>query len=131
MQPAGKYAERTQVSVAASIEEAKAVLRRYGVEEIAVVESPRGRCIAWRYEGAPYRIAIDAPPSGPKKEQQERQQWRAVVLVLKAILETGPVAGMNTRAMLLPYMQLPTGQTVAEAAPQIQSTGWAALMPKD
>lgn len=131
MQPAGVYAARTDVPVSRSIEEVKECLKRYGVQEVAVLESPSAKCIAWRLGGTPYRINVATPEPGQKQAQQERQRWRAVVLVVKAILETAPQAGMDAHALLLPYMVLPNGQTVAESAPQIQASGWAALMPKE
>lgn len=128
MQTRGTYAARTDVTVERSIDEARAVLRRYGVEEIAVAESPAGRLIAWRDRGAGYRLNVARPGAGAKAEQQERQQWRALVLVLKAMLETAPVAGLDVDALLLPYRVLPDGRTVAESAPQIEAAGWAALL---
>ena len=131
IKPAGVYASRTEVPTTRSIEEVKECLKRYGVQEVAVLESPSAKCIAWRFAGSAYRITVEVPPHGPKQGQQERQQWRAVVLVVKAVLEVSPTAGMNTQALLLPYMVLPDGRTVAESAPQIESSGWAALMPKD
>jgi hypothetical protein len=118
--PRGTFAATTNVSVDASITEIKAVLKRYGVTDIITLETAQKRGIGWNYEGKSYRLVISVESS----EQRNRQKFRALLLLIKTILETAPVAGIDAAAMLLPHMVLEDGRTVAESAPQIKAIGW-------
>lgn len=139
----GRYARNTQVPVARSKQEAEAILRRYGADEIIMGESAARSTgfVQFLYCGLPVRIAVPLPdssdakfwwtPAGKRKREPNearrewekacRQQWRFLCLLLKAQLEAIENGLVKAEEVFLPWFVLASGRTVTEeAAPALR-----------
>jgi len=153
MTPRGIYAAETTVSVEKSLAELRQILKRYESSGFAYLEDGENQCetVAWKMGGRPYRITISVPhyasnecwftDTGKRRTEAQakayagqihRQRWRAVVLVVKAMLEGGEAMGFDPEQLMIPYLVLTDGRTLAELAPehvpQIQARGWVGLL---
>lgn len=81
----GKYAERTKVAVARSIEQIQRALKRYGADSFQYAEEGTRAGIAFKAAGRMVRMTVQLPTDD---EQGERQRWRAMLLVVSAKLES-------------------------------------------
>jgi hypothetical protein len=128
--PRGKFAAKTDVPAERTMAEIEATLQRYGCQQFArLTDRDAGtETIAWRTEGAGYRITIH----GTEKDQVRRQRWRATLLAIKAVLEWSAINEVPVSALLMPHLVLADGRTVAESTPvavaQIAGRGWSALL---
>lgn len=132
------YAENTEVSVAKSIGEIVALIKKAGANRIAQAEEPSRVIIqfflndrllrftvnypSWRdvpqYNGQ-HRFQTDAQRQA-KAEQRHRQRARALLLVIKAKLESVESGVETFEEAFLSNVVMPGGQTVGEMAmPQI------------
>lgn len=135
------YAEKTSVPVERSEAEIKAVIKRYGASSFASFESGTEAKIAFEMSGrrVVFRLPLPDPkaksftqtPTGKTRsigeaskahEQACRSRWRALLLSIKAKLESVE-AGIETfEDAFLAHIQMPDGQTVSEhVKPRIQS----------
>jgi hypothetical protein len=129
------YAKGTEVSIEKSEAELKAVLRRYKAGAIGILEGngqvqlvfemsdrrimmrlpmPRRDDKAFKYQarGQPY------PPAKIEQrwEQACRERWRALLLCVKAKLESVESGIETFDQAFLAHVMLPTGETVGEWA---------------
>ena len=128
-QPRGTYAARTSVTPEQSMAEIEATLKRYGCQDFARLTSlSRGaESIAWVFGGIGYRVTIERGTA----DQIRRQRWRATLLAIKALLEWSEIAGAPVGSLLMPFLVLSDGRTVAESGADMQAIagrGWAALL---
>lgn len=149
-----KYAASTDVPVGRSQAEIERTLRKYGADDIITGSSQRKReaLVQFSYRNLPLALRIPLPdpddpeftktPTGldrsPTAVQQSweaacRQQWRVLLLILKAALEAVENGVLPPEKAFLPWIMLPTGQTVGEAAlPHIErmlTSGEVPLLP--
>jgi len=127
------YAEGTEVSVERSIQEAQSLLRRHAILDVGVTTTRAGGRIQFRTAERAVQFTVLAPgmdddavlfyPSGktrppkdrPKRvEQVERERWRALVLTLKAKLESVEAGVETVEQAFLAQILLPDGTTVAD-----------------
>jgi hypothetical protein len=122
-----RYAERTKVPVAQTRTEIERALARYGADAFGYGWDGDRSVISFRAQGRYVRFAIQIPSS----PQEERQRWRALLLVVKAKLEAVESGITSFEEEFLAHVVLPDNQTVGDwLLPQV----WAAYedggMPK-
>jgi len=130
------YAKETGVSVERSEAEIKRTLRRYGADDITTHSSARRRLafVAFAYESLPVKMTIPLPdpdseefwhsPAGKKKRSPEqarsqwekacRQQWRVLLLLIKAQLEAIANGVVTPQEAFMPWLLLKSGRTIYE-----------------
>lgn len=122
------YAERTAVPVAKSKADVEALLQKAGARAIVMLSDDELAGVGFRVGQIGYRFMLALPAPGPKMPENERAQitrarWRALLLVLKAKVESARSGITTLETELLPYALLPTGATVAdEVAPRLRES---------
>lgn len=135
-----RYAANTKVPVERSKVEIERTLKRYDIEEFFYGTSPRGDGIGFKYNGRTIKFGIPLPKrkdfrdtGGGEADYKRaiRQQWRILLLALKAKLELVD-AGLTTfEDEFLAQTCLQGGQTVSDALrPQIEKMLETGEMPK-
>ena len=129
-----RYANDTKVDPVRTRAEIERTLQRWGIAEFISGVVPGGPVIAFKYKGLTVRIQVQLPleddpevvytpakglkrSAGEQKrvyEQLVRQRWRAMLLLLKAKLESIELGIASFEGEFLPYMVLPSGETVTE-----------------
>jgi len=145
----GRYASKTAVSVENSQREIRGILRRYGADQFSIPENLQTgeATVVCRIRGRVLRVEVPAPdeddygltPSGKLRRGQElrrakdqafRQRWRALKLLLQALLEAVEDGIADFGTVFMPWVMLPNGQTVAQAAaPAIERSCESGTMP--
>jgi len=123
MTRARPYAERTVVPVQQSKNEIERLLQMNGAGAIAMFTDD-GRAVAavaFTMAERSYRFVMPMPRMCAKGSREEkirmqlaRQRWRALLLVLKAKIESARSGVTTLETELLPYAVLPNGRTVAD-----------------
>lgn len=136
------YAEKTTVPVAKTRAEIEALLQKYKAAQYMTAvdhESHRAR-VQFKMRDRFVRFDVRLPElpkyqsSGNmrKHEQAERQRWRALLLVLKAKLESIESQIATFEQEFLAHIVMPGGQTVADltlpAIAQAYATGRVTLL---
>ena len=107
------YAQRTKVPVDRTKTEIEQTLARYGADRFAYF-SERGKAIVV-FEAHERRLRFDLPLADGERELDEvkrRQKWRALLLCIKAKLES-VASGIETfEEAFLAHVVMPDGQTV-------------------
>jgi hypothetical protein len=110
------YASKTKVSADQSRSEIERTLKRYGADRFAYFnESSRAIIV---FEAHNRRIRFDLPlPEGDteKTAQVVRQRWRALLLCIKAKLESVESKIESFESAFLAHVVLPDGRTVGDA----------------
>lgn len=142
------YAENTKVSPESSRAEIERTLTRYGADAFGYGYQDGRAVVSFRCEGRHVRFDVATPPIDDFKytkatkqyrnppqqraaqEQAIRQRWRALALLVKAKLEAVE-AGIETfEVAFMPYVVLPSGETVGEALlPQVAESYESGSMP--
>lgn len=134
------YAEKTSVSVAKSKTDIEKTINRYGADSYAYgCEGPRAT-VGFRLEGKyvrfnmtlPDRGAFTKTPTGKARsaagadkewEQACRSRWRALNLVIKAMLEAVETGIVTFEEAFLAHIMLPDGGTVGDTLlPQLEAS---------
>lgn len=137
------YAEGTDVPVEKSQGEIQRLLRKHGAQQLIIgADEARGLSIVgFTIESRQYRIVLkrrvpekrwSSRPVAKKDtpEQLEREQWRALGLVLKAKLEIASRGDSTVQQEFLAHLVLPNGQTAGEwMEPQIEQAYQGGGMP--
>lgn len=129
------YAEQTKVPVEQTKAEIERTLVRYGADRFAYFTEAGKAVIV--FEAKDRRLRFDLPlPSGDgdKEQKVRRQKWRALLLCIKAKLESVASGIESFEEAFLAHVVLPNGQTVADhIAPRIaesyEGNKMLALMP--
>lgn len=107
------YAARTEVSVDKSRTEIERTLKRYGADRFAYfTEADRAIVV---FEAKQRRIRFDLPvpeAATTKGEQLQRSRWRALLLCIKAKLESVDSKIETFEEAFLAHVVLPDGMTV-------------------
>jgi hypothetical protein len=132
-----KFATKTNVDAMKSQMEIQRILARYGCDNYAYMTQGDHALIGFRAHQRQIKMVIKLPTleessrnkAGAKMaakqahgawEQQVRQRWRALALVVKAKLEAVESGVATFEEEFLPYILLPGGKTVAqEVVPKI------------
>jgi hypothetical protein len=146
-----RYAKQTEVSTERSLAEIRKTVLKYGAEGFMYGESEVGAVLSFVMQGRQVRFMLRLPskqdpqwfqtPTGreckdpnvayKKWEQACRQQWRALLLLVKAKLEAVESGITIFDQEFLAQLVLPNGQTYGDfAAPQIAMVYEKQEMPK-
>ena len=109
------YAANTIVPIERTRGEIEATLKRCGATSFAYF-SEKGRAIVV-FEAADRRIRFDLPvPEGAstKEQQQQRSKWRALLLCIKAKLESVESKIETFEEAFLAHVVMPDGITVGQ-----------------
>jgi hypothetical protein len=114
-----KYAEKTQVPIGRSKAQIEGELVRYGVQEYAFGNSPRGSGIIFKHQSKTYKINVNSPnrdefATQKKFEQAERSRWRLLLICIKAKLNLVQSGQSKFEDEFLAHMILPDGNTVGD-----------------
>jgi len=136
----GVYAKSTSVAAEKSRGEIERVLLRYGADQFVYGWCGEGAMIAFRMNERQIRLTLPMPDRNAREfthspgrgnkrkseaamkawEQATRQRWRALLLVIKAKLESIEVGISTFDDEFLAHILLPNGKTVGEfTIPQI------------
>lgn len=125
------YAKGTDVGVAKSQEEITRIFQRYGVEIYGFMARPGQASVQFQLHGVPVDLAIPLParPTEEKQlnpttgrwvlampiwEQEVKESWRALVLLLKANLEAVDRGLLSAEQAFMAYVALETGGTLGD-----------------
>lgn len=123
------YAKHTTVPVSRSRAGIEKCLERYGASSF-VFGWDRVRkvsAIAFEVDGLMFRIEI--PISAEHTEQEERQRWRILLLVLKAKLEAVECGISTIQEEFLAYVMTPGGTLGQRLLPQLDEIAKNGKMP--
>jgi hypothetical protein len=132
------YAEKTQVPVAQSRAEIERLLERHKAKQYgtAVDYDLLAARVQFRLHDRIVRFVIALPDrqklgEGVRFERAERQRWRALLLVIKAKLESVENKIETFEHAFLSQIVMPNDQTVADIVlPQIAESYKTGKMPK-
>lgn len=151
---AGKYASATDVGAERSRAEIERTLSRYGATQFMYGWDERRAALGFEVAGRQVRFVLPLPdPSDPSFartptgrprakaaaatafEQEVRQRWRALALVIKAKLEAVETGIVGFEQEFLAHLVLPDGATVGDTvAPRLveayESGAVPALLPE-
>lgn len=108
-----RFAQGTDVPVAKSRVEIEGLLAKHGAHQVLIGSDSQKRTgfVGFAIGGRQYRVHIP-PRDGRKADQIEREQWRALLLLLKAKLEVVASGFVTIEQEFLAYTVLPNGSTV-------------------
>ena len=115
-----RYAKRTVVPVSKSRSEIENVVLRYGADQFgSALDNEGGRAmVQFRISSWLVRFIL---PLYQCTEQQQRQRWRALLIVIKAKLEAVESGITTVEEEFLPHIVTPTGETFGQwAVPQLR-----------
>lgn len=131
-----RFASRTGVSIDRSEAEIKKTLQRYGADDIVTGQSARQGKAFVQFWFRKLHVQVDIPlptideerfqltDTGKERSENQiqaeyekacRQQWRVLLLLIKANLEAVENKIMEPQQAFLPWLMLPNGQTVIKA----------------
>lgn len=116
-----RYAARTEVPTSRSQDQVKAELRRVGADQIGVMESSTQAYVVFLVRDIRYRIttAPFKPARGQDVAQEQRRQWRAILLLVKAKV-VSIMEGISTvEREFLADAVMPDGSVWADHAPRM------------
>jgi hypothetical protein len=127
------YAKGTSVSVSSSQQEIGRVLTRYEIDTYRFGQEPGWAVLEFFMAGFPVRIGVPIPPAPtedkvyngrtgrwvqtrPKWEQDVKERWRGLVLLLKANLEAVEMGLVSVEQAFMPFLVLKDGRTLGDVA---------------
>ena len=123
------YAKKTKVPASQTLSEIQAVLKRYGATAFGYANLPGVVMIAFESKGRRLRFKIPVPDEN-KDPQGHRQRWRAMLLAIKAKLESVASGIESFDEAFMAQIVLPDGRTMSEyATPQIANAYKDGKMP--
>jgi hypothetical protein len=133
-----RYAKNTKVSVSKSKQEICNVLDKYGAVDNGIFNNQSGHTSVIYFAFNDLRFQIELPLPDPNLyeykthyEQDVRQKWRCLFLVIKAKLESVE-SGINTfEEAFMPHIVMPDGKTLGRTLlPNLNKAIEAGEMPK-
>lgn len=122
----GKYAVHTKVPAVQSRAEIEKTLARYGAEGFLYGQADGNAMVMFRMNDRHIKFTVPLPEG----EKPIRQRWRALLLVIKAKLESVESDIETFEAAFMANIVLPDGKTVGEIMrPQIKSAYDTGNMP--
>jgi len=143
-----RYAANTEVGIERTQLEIKSVLRRYGAERFVLAEEDKSASIGFTVRHLVVRLDIPLPSvaefmetetgrarkrSVAEKvyEQACRQRWRALLLAIKAKLESVEVGLSTLETEFMPFIVMPDGQTLgSHLMPKLIEAAESGRLPK-
>lgn len=112
------YAATTEVPIPQSKADLERTVRRYGADSFGILEIGNAAHVVFSLEGRKLRFSVQLP----EKDQERRSIWRAVLLTIKAKLESSERGIETFEEAFMANIVMPDGRTVAETAgPQIEA----------
>ena len=109
------YAERTQVPVEKTKTEIEHTLTKYGADRFAYFTEKGSAMIVFEAHDRRLRFKIPLPPGNTARElKAQRQKWRALLLCIKAKLESVAAKIETFEEAFLAHVVMPDGQTVGD-----------------
>jgi hypothetical protein len=137
-----KYAENTSVPVDRSRSEIERILSKYGADQFSAGWTADKAVILFRLKDRYVRIDLPLAVKGVTRDhrkylmgenqvaQENRRRWRALVLYVKAKLESIDSGIVSLDSAFMAHILLPNKQTVGEfLQPQIEQTYKDGKMP--
>jgi hypothetical protein len=141
-----KYATETSVSPEQTLAEIQQMVKRYGASRFAFIDDPQQVGIAFEMQGRRIRFMLPLPTveeamvkvnqtsrtrySESAHQQLIRARWRALLLVIRAKLESIESGIETVEQAFMAQLVLPSGQTMSEwAGPQIAAAYDSGTMP--
>ena len=145
-----KYAEGTEVPISRSRDELERTLTRFGATTQGWLRDDEEKVVrlAFKRNGRGYRFTVklqDAEgcrltPTKQRRsdsvamdlaEAENRRRFRSLANYVKAVMDATDTGIISAEEALLPYMMLPSGETVAEAViPQLASGNYLVNLSK-
>lgn len=132
-----RFAQTTKVPVERTRQEIESVLRRYGADQFISGWEHGRAMLGFRARNRMIRFELVLPPPAKdgraqqRIDQETRQRWRALLLVVKAKLEAVESHIATFEEEFLAHIVLPNNQTVGEyLIPQIASAYESRVMPR-
>lgn len=146
----GTFAKDTNVSPEQTLMDIRKVLTRYKATSFGIVEDRARVGVTFEMQGRRVRLVVPLPSrddaefkyttggrhgyagsfSEPKYEQGIRQRWRALLLTIKAKLESVESQIETFEEAFMAHLVLPDGRTMSEVAiPQIEKAYQTGVMP--
>jgi hypothetical protein len=111
-----RFAASTRVGVDQTRTEIERTLARYGATAFAYMTQQGRAIIAFEAQHRHIKITVPLPAGDTDKEKQEsRQRWRALLLVIKAKLESVESGIETLEEAFFANIVMPDGRTVYEA----------------
>jgi hypothetical protein len=133
VKPVRRFAHGTDVPVAKTRGEIEGLLRKHGAAQIlsGIDHEQRSGFVGFTLRGRQFRIPLLARRDVNRNaDQVEREQWRALLLVVKAKLEFIAAGLATVEGEFLAHLVLPSGRTVAtEIEPHIIEAYESGRMP--
>lgn len=116
------YAVDTKVSVGQTQGEIRVMVNKAGAEMFAIMEENARVQLAFRMKDRNVRFSLPMQPRPPnerpidanRREKVARSRWRALMLVIKAKLESVESGIETFEEAFLSQVQMPSGRTVYE-----------------
>lgn len=145
------YAKGTSVPKERSRAEVEMILTKYGADQVSSGFTAEKAVVMFRMKHRYIRIDLPLPKRGDPKtpnwqrspkdkltyydmakaDQEERRRWRAMVLYVKAKLESVESNIVSFEQAFMGHLVLPNKQTVSEfMQPQIEAAYQGGNMPK-
>ncbi len=121
---AGRYAQYTKVPVSRSKAQIEDVLQRYGATSFQSGWGDGLEMIEFQIKATRIRMVLQSAvwDDGTPNEKQHRQQWRAMLLVIKAKLEAVASEISTLEEEFLAWAVAPNGKTLGEMLlPQLEA----------
>ena len=111
------YAQGTKVEVDQTRADIEKVLHRYGAASFAWFIEPRKARLQFEVHKRFIRFDLPLPESGnAKQERLRREKWRALLLCIKAKLESVASKIESFEEAFLAHVVMPDGETMATHA---------------
>ena len=121
------YARRTQVPVSESRMEIEQIVARYKADQFGIATSSDKAMVQFRIASWTVRFILPLPRND---DQDRRQRWRALCLIIKAKLESVESKITTFESEFLPHLVMPSGQTFGEwAVPQLEEMRESGKLP--
>lgn len=123
------YAAKTKVSVEKTKTEIESTLKRHGARKFAYFTDDSGACVM--FEAHQRRIRFNLPIKSSASDQLHRVRWRALLLCIKAKLESVASNIETFEEAFLAHVVMDDNRTVYEhAGPRIaQMIGGGPMVP--
>jgi hypothetical protein len=130
-----RFAADTRVPVERTKQELERLVRAHGADGFAAGWDAHQDRVEFLWKGKQIRFVLPRPTAfaASKREQLDRQRWRALLLVVKAKLEAVHAGLAVFEQEFLGFIVVPsTGRTIYEhAAPRLEAGDWSSdrLLP--
>jgi hypothetical protein len=117
------YAAKTRVPIENTRNEIERTLARYGADRFAYFTEPSKALIVFEIQDRRVRFDLPLPEGSTERAQRDkRSRWRALLLCIKAKLESVESKIETFEEAFLAHVVLPDGQTVYQhTAPRLDA----------